>query len=263
MSRTKKQVLVTIKGREVPVPYRARVGKILEQHLTDAPWPVLAAIVHHRCVDLGFPVTAPGEIVPVDYTMREGVLVYRRTTSLILYEAARQLFPKVRVSIGQALGNGYFYNVRTEEPFSEEDLARLQARMNKLVEADLPMRTQKVSLQEARQIFSAQGHTDKLRLLDSWWEPFITLDRCGRFRDIHRYPVAPNTGHTRTFELVHYPPGMLLRFPPGGAPTQCALSSPRPSSFRCTTRPASGTRSSAPRTWGSSTSRPSRAPPMS
>ena len=218
MSHTTKQILVTVKGRDVTVPYRARVGEILEQHLPDAPWPVLAAIVHHRCVDLWFPVTAPGEIVPVDYTMREGVLVYRRTTSLVLYEAVRRLFPGVRVSIGQALGNGYFYGVRDEEPFTEQDLERLRECMDSLVEDDLPMRVQKVSLQEARQIFSAQGYTDKLRLLDSWWEPFITLDRCGEFRDIHRTPVAPSTGHVKTFELVHYPPGLLLRFPPRGRP---------------------------------------------
>ncbi len=218
MSRTKKQIQVTIKGREVAVPYRARVGEILQQHLPDPRWPVLAAIVHHRCVDLGFPILAPGEIVPVDYTMREGVLVYRRTASLILYEAMRRLFPGVRVSIGQALGNGYFYSVRTGEPFTREDLERLRQRMDSLVAKDLLMRTQKVSLQEARQIFTAQGNPDKLRLLDSWWEPFITLDRCGGFRDIHRTPVAPSTGLIKTYGLVHYEPGMLLRFPPRGRP---------------------------------------------
>ncbi len=218
MKQTEKQVQVTIMGREVTAPYDTRVGELLEEHLPDHPWPILAAIAHHRCVDLGFPLRACGEIVPVDYTMREGVLVYRRTASLILLEAARQLFPAVRVSIGQAMGNGYFYNVRTEEPFSDVDLTRLRERMDKLVADDLPMRTQKVSVQEARQIFEAQGNADKLLLLDSWWEPFIAVDRCGQFRDVHRSPVAPSTGYVKTFELLRYKLGIVLRFPPRGRP---------------------------------------------
>ena len=218
MSHTQKQVQVILKGSQVTVPYRTRVEELVQQYLPDPTWPILAAIVHHRCVDLGFPVTAPGEIVPVDYTTREGVLVYRRTASLILYEAVRQLFAEGRISIGQALGNGYFYNIRTGEPFSPELVARLEQRMRELVDEDLPMRVKKVGLQEAREVFEAQGDTDKLLLLDSWWEPFITLDRCGRFRDIHRYPVAPSTGYIKTFEMVHYPPGLILRFPPRGRP---------------------------------------------
>jgi uridine kinase len=211
-------VRVRLDGRDHEVPHATPVGQILDRHHQPGSQPPLAAIVHNRGVDLSYPVCADSEITPVEYTMREGVLVYRRTASLILLEAARQLFPGVRVSIGQALGNGYFYYLRLGDALSRRQMQRLKKRMREIVAAELPLETRKVSLEEARQIFAALGHQDKLQLLETYWEPFITLVRCGEFTDIHHQPVAPHTGFITHFQLVHYPPGLIMRFPPRGKP---------------------------------------------
>jgi uridine kinase len=215
-----KQIQVRLGGRTISVAHRTPVGEIIAEHADAQRHPVLAAIVHQRCVDLDFPVCSPTEVRPVDYTMREGVLVYRRTASLVLLEAARQLFPGVRVTIGQALGNGYFYAIRTEQPFAADHLRRLDLRMHELVDQDLPLRREEVHLDEARAIFEERGNTDKLRLLKTWWKTFVTLVWCGEFCDIHHYPVAPSTRHVETFETVHYPPGLVLRFPPRSMPQE-------------------------------------------
>lgn len=211
-------VQVRLNGNTLSVPYRTPVGEVLRQQMPQPSQPILSAIVHQRCVDLSFPLCAPTEIVPVTYGMREGVLVYRRTASLVLLEAARQLWPEVRLSIGQALGNGYFYWVRTPEPFSAEHLRQLSLRMDEIVHQDLPLRTERIALDEARQIFKRLGFVDKVRLLDTWWRPFINLVWCGECCDIHHYPVAPSTRYVETFDLVHYPPGLILRFPPRAMP---------------------------------------------
>ena len=217
MNQTK-QVDVTIGGRTVRVPYMTPVGAVVEEHAPRGPHPALAAIVHHRCVDLDFPLRAPTEVVPVDYTTREGVLVYRRSAALLLLEAARQLHPGVRVTIGQALGNGYFHRIHLDWPFGQNDLRALDQRMRKLVDQDLPLRTETVSLHEAREIFTELGFSSTLRLLETWWEPHVPLVWCGGFCDIHQQPVAPSTGYLSVFQLVHYPPGLILRFPPRGQP---------------------------------------------
>jgi uridine kinase len=209
-------VRVTLRGKEMEVPYRTSVGDIIRQRERAGRDPVLAAIVHRRCVDLSFPICAPSEIIPVDYTLREGVLVYRRTASLLLFEAARQLFPGVRVSIGQALGNGYYYDLRRNEVFSDEDLESLHHRLRELVKENIPLTVEIIGLEEARQIFSDLGFQNKLSLLKTWWEPFVPLVRCGGFCDIHHYPVAPSSGIVTYFDLVHLPPGLILRFPPRG-----------------------------------------------
>jgi len=217
---TIKQVAVRLGDKTLSVPYHTPVGQIIAAHDRERHHPVLAAIVHQRCVDLDFPLCAPTEIRPVTYAMREGVLVYRRSASLLMLEAARQVFPGARVTIGQAMGNGYFYAVRTEDQFGADHLRRLDLRMHELVDQDLPLRREKVHADEARAIFTGLGFTDKVRLLQTWWEPFVTLVWCGEFCDIHHYPVAPSTSHVDTFEMVHYPPGFILRFPPRAMPRQ-------------------------------------------
>jgi len=212
-----KRVKVTVNGDELDVAYGTSVGEVIKEVIRESDLPVLAAIVHHRCVDLTHPVCAPTRIRKITYANREGVLVYRRTASLILLEAARRLFPGIRVSIGQALGNGYFYQFHNGE-FTREHMAQLEAKMREIVDDDLPLKTETVSIAEAREEFERHGLHDKLRLLRTHWEPFVTLVRCGEFCDIHRYPVAPRTGFVRSFEMVHYPPGLILRFPPRGKP---------------------------------------------
>jgi len=219
MRMTSKPVEVRLGDETISVPYHTPVGDVIAAH-SEKQRPVLAAIVHQRCVDLDFPICAPTTIRPVTYGMREGVLVYRRTASLVLLEAARQLYPGVRVTIGQALGNGYFYAIRNEEQLDAERLRQLDLRMHEIVDANLPLRRETVHADEARAIFETLGFADKLRLLDTWWESYVTLVWCGEFCDIHHYPVAPSTGYVETFETVHYPPGLILRFPPRSMPRQ-------------------------------------------
>lgn len=206
--------LVSIRlGRRVlEVERGTSAGELLDVH-HQGTLPVLAAIVDQRCVDLSTPITADTQLRPVDYSMREGVLVYRRTASLILLEAVRRLFGGVGVSIGQAMGNGYFYEIRTEGGFTPAQHRELEREMQRLVEQDIPLRTEERSLTEARRIFSQRGDDNKLRLLETWWKSPVTLVYCGEFCDLHHYPVAPSTGYIAHYELVYDAPGVLLRFP--------------------------------------------------
>lgn len=211
-------VEVVIDGESFDVPYGTMTGDAIARRPEYGVLPVLAAIVHQRCVDLTYPLCAPANIRRITYADREGVLVYRRTASLILLEAARRCFGPTRVSIGQALGNGYFYHIHLDERLTPERMADLEREMRSIVDEDLPLLTETVSIAEARELFEDLGLHDKLRLLARHWEPFVTLVRCGGFCDIHRYPVAPRTGLVHSFQLVHYPPGLILRFPRRGKP---------------------------------------------
>ncbi|PKN49481.1 MAG: hypothetical protein CVU63_02030 [Deltaproteobacteria bacterium HGW-Deltaproteobacteria-20] len=87
-------VRVQVNGGFVEVPYGAPVGAVLQDLPVDSGLTVLAAMVHHRCVDLTHPICAPTDVRPVTYAHREGVLVYRRSVSLLLLEAAREVVAK-------------------------------------------------------------------------------------------------------------------------------------------------------------------------
>lgn len=66
---------VRLNNKDYEVPYRTPVGDVIRDHTATSRHSVLAAIVQQRCVDLTFPICAPTEIHPVDYTMREGVIM--------------------------------------------------------------------------------------------------------------------------------------------------------------------------------------------
>ena len=223
-------------GYQSQVKYGTTVGDALAEIADDHPDAVpsstiLAAIVHHRCVDLSYPLMADAEIVPVTYEMREGVLVYRRTASLILLEAVRELWGSVEVTIGQALNNGYFWEIPLHKPAKAEGAVRngsngglasqflpehrdaLDAKMREIVARDLPLYTELVILSEAKRLFAALGDTHKLLLLKTWWEPHVALVYCGESVDIHNYPMASSTGAIKHFALDYEPGGVVLRFP--------------------------------------------------
>ncbi len=228
-------VEIRLEGKTIRVPHGTAVGDVFAEHDTGREQPPLAAIVHNRCVDLWTPLRANTVVKAVDYRMREGVAVYRRTASLILLEAVRQLFGPVDVAIGQAQQNGYFHSIDTEEPFSAEMMQSLEERMRELVADDIPLRAETVSLEEARTLFAEREAVSRLSLLRTWWDREVLLDLFGGICEIHHYPVAPSTGLIATWQLTFddsdqsQPNGVIIRFPHRGAPREVRpfVNSPR------------------------------------
>jgi uridine kinase len=218
------RVQVRLGEREIDVAVGTPVGDVLAEHADVESGPLLAAMVDHRCVDTDFPLVAATTIQPVTYAMREGVLVYRRTASLVLLEAARRLWgDRAHLSVGQSLSNGYVYEVHLdgEDGLSEGAYAALEAEMWRLIGQDLPLRREQVSLAEAKRLFAGNGNLNRLRLLKAGWAPQVELVYCGEFVDIHHYPVAARTGMVGVLELDYHPPkGVLLRFPRRQSPDE-------------------------------------------
>jgi uridine kinase len=213
-------VPVQFDGRRINVAKGSLVGDLFQQHRDADNLQALAAIVDHRLVDLDCPVTAPCDISAVDYGMREGVLVYRRTGTLLLMEAARRLFGQIPVAVSQAHGAGYSYHVDLGDELTKEHVVQLEQQLTAMVEKDVPLEKEIVTLTEARRIFGEQGAVEQLRLLKTWWDRHVTLIRCGELYDIHHYPVAPSARYLTSFALAYHSPGFFFRLPPRGRPTE-------------------------------------------
>ena len=225
-----------VSGDRIPADRGTSVGAFLTEH-HGQPNQVLAAIVDNHFVDLSEPLIANCRVVPVTYASRIGVLVYRRSASLILLEAARRLFGTVPISIGQALGNGYSYQFHKPDPLSSngdsksvanlEQLTsdhcdRLRDLMEEIVAEDLVIEREVVSIAEAKRLFRSVAQPGKIRLLQTWRDNRVAIVRCGEFFDIHHLPVARSTGQISHFELRYDGPNVILRFPHRKAPTTIA-----------------------------------------
>ncbi len=207
----------TVEVRYEGTLHRVEAGTRVEEFLQgvdgEIPDTVLAALVNRRQVMLDFPLRGRAELELVRYGSRSAELVYKRSVSLMLYEACMELFPEAQLVIGQSLGNCYHYEVRGEHP-SFEDMARaLEERMQELHREARPFVRETVTIEEVEDFFREQGCEDKLALLSTRRSSMVHTIRCGQFVDLAHSPFAPHTGCLPTFAVKAYGDGILLRFP--------------------------------------------------
>jgi threonyl-tRNA synthetase len=127
----------------------------------------------------------------------------RHSTAHVMADAVKRLFPEAKVTIGPSIETGFYYDFDMPRPFTEEDLGRIEAEMQKIVDADYKFERVEVSREEAEQIFGNMGETYKLEIL-ARIEPGkkITLYRSGDFVDLCRGPHVESTGKIKAFKLL-------------------------------------------------------------
>jgi threonyl-tRNA synthetase len=124
----------------------------------------------------------------------------RHTAAHVLAYAVQDLFPDAKPTIGPAIENGFYYDFDRTEPFTPEDLERLQARMREIVRADYPMTGRRVSREEAIERFKDNPYKAEIAREIPDGEP-ITLYTIGEFTDLCRGGHADSTGAIGAVEL--------------------------------------------------------------
>jgi len=227
--------------RNVEVRYRdavhrvatgTRVDELLRQVDGEIPDSVLAALVNRRLVMLDFPLRGRVELELVSYGTRDGEAVYKRSVSLMLHEACYQLYPEVRLVVGQSLGNCYHYQVRGNHPEPAKLDRRLEKGMRKIQQEARAFVRETVTVEEIEDFFRSRGHEDKLALLATRRSSTVHTISCGSFVDIAHGPYAPETRCLPTYKVVPYEDGLLLRFPRRGDRDRLPRFTPRPLLYR-------------------------------
>ncbi|HHV61102.1 MAG TPA: threonine--tRNA ligase [Firmicutes bacterium] len=129
--------------------------------------------------------------------------VYRHSTAHILAQAVKRLFPDVKLAIGPAIENGFYYDFEKATPFTPEDLDKIEKEMKKIIGEDLPIVREEVSKEEAVRLFQDQGEKYKLELLEDIPDDVVSLYRQGEFVDLCRGPHLPSTGRVKAFKLLN------------------------------------------------------------
>jgi uridine kinase len=174
---------------------------------------ILSALVNRRQVMLDFPLRGEVDLELVRFGDREGESVYKRSVSLMFYEACRGLYPGARTVIGQSLGNCYHYQVRGDHPDLEEMAPAIEKRMREIHRDRRPFERRTVTIEEAERHFRRNDCDDKLLLLTTRRSSTVHTISCGVFVDFAHGPCAPHTGCCPTFGVVVFEDGLLLRFP--------------------------------------------------
>ncbi|HEY3066195.1 MAG TPA: threonine--tRNA ligase [Methylomirabilota bacterium] len=126
----------------------------------------------------------------------------RHSTSHVMAQAVKRLYPDVKVAIGPAIEDGFYYDFAKPEPFTPDDLARIAKVMAEIVKADLPFERQEMSRADAIAFFRERGERFKVEILEGIAAERVSLYRQGDFVDLCRGPHVRSTGAIKAFKLL-------------------------------------------------------------
>ncbi|RLE36883.1 nucleoside kinase, partial [Candidatus Acetothermia bacterium] len=184
-ARERKNVQVKLPdGRTFEGPKGTPLFEFFRVAYPGASDPPVAAIVNDELVELGRPVEIDTAATPVFVSDSDGIRIYYRSLSFLLIVATHELFPDVKLNIDYSVPyGGYFCRVEGRGPFTADELARIKARMQRLVEEDRPIVRRRVTVEEAREIFAARGEDGKVNLLAEFKEDHLHLYELNGFLD--------------------------------------------------------------------------------
>ena len=206
---------------------------IAPQFEFDKPYEILAAKVNNVAEGLRFRVFHNRDVEFLDYRTYIGRNFYSRSLCFLLYKATRDLFPESRMTIRRPISKGYFCSVYKNDGsfLTEEDVEAIGARMRELVDENIPFKRKKLQIEEAIRIFKESGDLDKVKLLETCGEVYITCYSLGDVTDYYYDELVPSTGYLKTFGVKLCHGGILLRVPDRHHPEDLAPLHEEPKTF--------------------------------
>ena len=157
-----------------------------------------------RLVDLRAPLTEDVELTLLKEQDEGALKVLRHSAAHVMATAVLELFPETKLGHGPATDNGFFYDVYRETPFTEADLAAIEAKMAEVVARDEPFVRVEEPREEGLSEYAAKGEFMKLYFIEKFTKPGeeISLYKNGNFTDFCRGPHVPSTGRVKAFKLT-------------------------------------------------------------
>ncbi len=169
----------------------------------------LAAKINDLPVDATTALRDGDRLALLTWDSPEGRDVYRHTTSHIMAQAVKRLFPEAKPAIGPALEDRFYYDFEVGRPFSPEDLEKIEAEMAEIIKEDLPVTRFELPVEEAIKLFSDRNEPYKVEILldlsdQSELVPGekVSLYQQGEYVDLCRGPHRPSTGRVKAFKLL-------------------------------------------------------------
>ena len=206
---------------------------IAPQFEFDKPYDILAAKVNNVAEGLRFRVFHNRDVEFLDYRTYIGRNFYSRSLCFLLYKATRDLFPESRMTIRRPISKGYFCSVYKNDGsfLTEEDVEAFGARMRELVDENIPFKRKELQIEEAIRIFKESGDLDKVKLLETCGEVYITCYSLEDVTDYYYDELVPSTGYLKTFGVKLCHGGILLRVPDRHHPEDLAPLHEEPKTF--------------------------------
>ena len=153
-------------------------------------------------VDLNYKIEMDGFLEPISVDTEEGLEILRHSTSHLLAQAVKRLYPGTKLGIGPAIKDGFYYDLDVPQQISEDDLPKIEKEMKRIAKEKLKIERSVLSKEEALTLFEEQSEDYKLELIEDLDGEEISVYKQGEFVDLCRGPHVPNTSYIKHFKLL-------------------------------------------------------------
>ncbi len=194
-------VNVKINGNQSVVKTGTKVGSLLPEKI--ACFPVVSALINNKAVSLSTPVTFSCEISPLTTQNWEGERIYRHSSVLLLFEAAREIGILKNLKLGVSSGNMQWIEILNPDNIARKKIAKyLLDKVKELIQKNLPFREEWWFKEEAADYFNENGFIEAANLLHNRREMTVPMISCGKVYALGFGPLVSNTGLIENFELI-------------------------------------------------------------
>ena len=204
------------------------MGTTLKEISEPLGHPVLAALVDNKLKSLDYKVINPHNVRFIDYSHPDGRRTYIRSLCFVLQKVVHEMFPDKVLAIDYALPSGLYCEIRERKMLddgrphvyfvTDAELEAIQARMRDIVAADLPFTKKMVAMDEAAELFEANGQREKARLLKTLGRFHYNVYWLDGLADTFYGPLTTSTGCLTTFDISGFNDGFCLQYPMDGDP---------------------------------------------
>ncbi len=163
----------------------------------------IAVKCNGEAIDLSVPLTTDSVLEPIAFKSEDGQHILRHSAAHIMAQAVKEVFGQdVKVAIGPAIEDGYYYDFDRPVSFTPDDFAAIEKKMSEIVKARMPFARKEVSVDEAIDFFDKQDEKYKVELLNEMEAETVSLYQQGEFVDLCRGPHIPDTSWLKSFKLL-------------------------------------------------------------
>ncbi|MES0396195.1 MAG: threonine--tRNA ligase [Syntrophobacteria bacterium] len=184
------------------LPKGISAGEALERLRVKKGNPAVAAKINGELVDLSRPLEQDCTIEPLNQNNEETLEILRHTASHVMAQAVQSLYPEAKITIGPAIENGFYYDFDYPETFSVEDIPKIEAKMQEIIQQASPVFRRELDRQEAIRVFTERNETYKVEMLEEMDEPVVSVYGQDDWLDLCRGPHLVNTSEVKAFKLT-------------------------------------------------------------
>jgi threonyl-tRNA synthetase len=189
-------------GATAPAEADSSAREVIARRDRKAAEKAVAARVDGKLIDLSTPVAVDAPVEPVLPDTADGLEVIRHSTAHLMAQAVQELFPGTQVTIGPVIEDGFYYDFVRAEPFTPEDLTRIEKKMKEIVSRNLTVTRHEMPKADAVRLFAAMGETYKVEILEGIPDERVSVYQQGDWKDLCRGPHVPSTSKLGSFKLT-------------------------------------------------------------